>query len=172
MIQIFFFFSLHSSNSSSKRHYSIQCHIHWNKILNSRANFEWKKRKKRIDKIVLNARKFLVSRPGPLFLSRPGLLPFARLRFPFRFEQLTRVEDALFQKKVQKTQKTPLYSVNSAEIKAEDHYLGSFVLQRVKEGGGASKASPRKLRGGRCCRLFRVWPATSNRFNRRSNRES
>lgn len=60
-----------------------------------------RKEKKRIDKIFLNARKFLVSRPGPLFLSRPGLLPFARLRFPFRFEQLTRVEDALFQKKVQ-----------------------------------------------------------------------
>lgn len=29
--------------------------------------------------------RFLV----PLFLSRPGLLPFTRLQFPFRFEQLT-----------------------------------------------------------------------------------
>lgn len=146
MIQIFFFFSaflLHSSNSFPRcsKHSIISTGYIKFSILALFVS-KWKREK-------FSERANAISRLGPLFLSQPGLLPFTRLQFPFRFEELTRVEEyALFQKKVQTLVKTPLHSANSAEIKAED----SFVFQRVKKG--ASKARPRKLRGGRCCASF------------------
>lgn len=96
---------------------------------------------------------------------------FTRLQFPFRFEATNACRGRVIPEKGSNSRKkTPLYSANSAEIKATTSLR--LFRKGSRRGRGASKASPRKLRGGRCCRLFRLWPATSNRFNRRSNRES
>lgn len=129
------------------------------------------KKKKKIEKIKFFSTLFLVSRPTFPLAARPFTRRSRAFNFPFASRQLTRVEDALFQKKVQTLVKKRHYT---RLIPRRLKLLPRLVCFAKGQGRrrGASKASPRKLRGGRCCRLFRLWPATSNRFNRRSNRES